>query len=289
MEKMVLKARAKINLGLDVLGQRADGYHEVSMIMQTVGIYDKLLMEKRRKPGIEIETNAGFLPVNENNLIYKAARLLMEEFQVQEGIYVYLNKFIPVAAGLAGGSSDAAAAMIGVNRLFDLGLSIRDLIGRGAAIGADVPYCLMRGTVLAEGIGEKLTRLPAMPKCLVVLAKPMVNVSTKVVYEKLNTVEAVKHPDIKAVQRGIRQGSLKVIAENMGNVLEAVTIPMVPVIAEIKETMRQNGALQAMMSGSGPTVFGLFEREEQAQSCLRALKKEGKAKHTYLTEIFNVF
>lgn len=288
MEKIVLKARAKINLGLDVLGRRADGYHEVQMVMQTIGIYDKLLMEKRPRPGIEIETNVGFLPVNENNLIYKAARLLMEEFQIQEGFYVYLNKFIPVAAGLAGGSSDAAAAMVGVNRLFHLELPMKELIRRGAAIGADVPYCLMRGTVLAQGIGEKLSRLPMMPRCPVVIAKPPVNVSTKTVYEKLDAVGSIKHPDIRAIQRGLEQRDLAAIAKNMGNVLEEVTIPMVPVIAEIKETMRQNGALNSMMSGSGPTVFGLFEQEEQARRCLEVLKKEGKAKHVYLTEIYNI-
>lgn len=288
MNQMVLKARAKINLSLDVCSVRDDGYHEVAMVMQTIGIYDKLVFEKREEPGIIIETNAGFLPVNENNLINKAARLLMDEFGVKGGLYVYLNKFIPVSAGLAGGSTDAAATMIAVNRLFELNLSMKQLQERATKVGADVPYCLMRGTVLATGIGEKLKRLPPMPKCKVVIAKPAANISTKTVYEKFDRVECNRHPDIDAMCRAIEEGSLEGIAANMGNVLENVTIPMVPAIQTIKDEMLACNAMNAMMSGSGPTVFGLFANEEDATECFHRLRESGYAKQVYLTEIFNV-
>lgn len=288
MEQIVLKARAKINLGLDVCGIRDDGYHEVSMVMQTIGIYDKLIIKKASQPGITIESNAGFLPLNENNLIYKAANLLMEEFGIKSGLYVYLNKFIPVAAGLAGGSSDAAATLIGVNRIFDLGLSMEELMQRGVKIGADVPYCIMRGTALAQGIGEKLTRLKSMPKCPVIIAKTAANISTKMVYDRFDSLPVVEHPDIKGMCAAIEEGDLNRIAALMGNVLEAVTIPLVPEIDTIKDFMKSNGALNAMMSGSGPTVFGIFDNEKTAQRCYEALKAADLARCVYITEIFTV-
>lgn len=288
VEQIILKARAKINLGLDVCGKRDDGYHEVSMVMQTIGIYDKLVIRKVSRFGITIESNAGFLPTNENNLIYKAAKLLMDEFGIREGIYVYLNKFIPVAAGLAGGSSDAAATLIGVNRIFGLGLSTDELMVRAKNIGADVPYCIMRGTALAEGIGEKLTRLKPMPKCPVIIAKPAVNVSTRLVYERLDSLKTVAHPDIKGMCEAIENSDLHKIASLMGNVLERVTIPMVPQIEKIKGFMIEKGALNAMMSGSGPTVFGLFDSADTAKECYTALKESGLARNVYITEIFTV-
>lgn len=288
MEQVVLKARAKINLGLDVCGTRDDGYHEVSMVMQTIGIYDKLVIKKQDRPGITIESNAGFLPLNENNLIFKAANLLMQEFGITEGLYVYLNKFIPVAAGLAGGSSDAAATLIGVNRIFHLGLSMEELMQRGVKIGADVPYCIMRGTALAEGIGEKLTRLKSIPKCPIIIAKSAANISTKMVYDKFDSLGAVEHPDIKGMCEAIEAGDLKRIASLMGNVLEEVTIPMVPEIQTIKAFMKEHGAINSMMSGSGPTVFGIFEDEETARACYSALKAADLAKCVYITEVFSV-
>ena len=260
MKDISVKALAKINLGLDVVRRREDGYHEVRMIMQTIHLFDRLEISKNTSGQITMETNLAFLPTNENNLVYKAAKLLTDEFGIKDGVHVWLHKHIPVAAGMAGGSTDAAAVLYGMNRIFDLGLSKEELMERGVKIGADVPYCVMRGTALAEGIGEKLTKLPPMVKCPVLIAKPQINVSTKFVYENLKLDADTEHPDIDRLVADIREKNLTKIAADMGNVLETVTIPAYPVIADIKENMLQNGAVNAMMSGSGPTVFGLFAR-----------------------------
>lgn len=287
MNSIKLKARAKINLGLDVIGKREDGYHEVRMVMQTIGLYDRIIIRKRKEPGIRIITNLSFLPVNENNLVYKAAKLLMDEFKIKEGVSIDLNKFIPVAAGMAGGSSDAASVLHGMNRLFKLNLSMEDLMKRGVTIGADVPYCIMRGTALAEGIGEKLTRLSPMPKCYIVVAKPQINVSTKLVYQSLDMGGVTKHPDIEGIISAIEKKDLYGVAAKLGNVLENVTIPLYPVIEKIKNDMKAHGAINAMMSGSGPTVFGMFEEHETAMECIKALREADDAKQIYITETFN--
>lgn len=282
---MKLRALAKINLGLDVTGKRPDGYHEVRMIMQNIQMFDQLEIERSEQPGIRIETNLSFLPCNENNLVYKAADLLMKEFDIREGLDVKLSKFIPVAAGMAGGSSDAAAVMVGVNRMFQLGLSVRELMERGVKIGADVPYCIMRGTALAEGIGEKLTKLPPMPFCYVLIGKPGINVSTKFVYGNLDLKKIEHHPDIDGIRQAIEQKDLKGIASRMGNVLELVTCPAYPVIDDIKNLMIREGALNAMMSGSGPTVFGLFEDKDTAQKAYETLRDSGLTRQTFLTTV----
>ena len=282
---MKLRALAKINLGLDVTGKRPDGYHEVRMIMQNIQMFDQLEIERSEQPGIRIETNLSFLPCNENNLVYKAADLLMKEFDIREGLDVKLSKFIPVAAGMAGGSSDAAAVMVGVNRMFQLGLSVGDLMERGVKIGADVPYCIMRGTALAEGIGEKLTKLPPMPFCYVLIGKPGINVSTKFVYGNLDLKKIEYHPDIDGIRQAIEQKDLKGIASRMGNVLELVTCPAYPVIDDIKNLMIRKGALNAMMSGSGPTVFGLFEDKDTAQKAYETLRDSGLTRQTFLTTV----
>jgi 4-diphosphocytidyl-2-C-methyl-D-erythritol kinase len=287
MYEMRLRALAKINLGLDVLRRRDDGYHEVRMIMQTLKMYDKITIRKMKEPGILLKSNLFYVPENESNLAYRAAKMLADEFQLAQGIFIDLQKFIPVAAGMAGGSSDAAAVLYGVNRMFHLNLSKRQLMERGVKIGADVPYCIMRGTVLAEGIGEKLTPLPPMPSCKVVVAKPQISVSTKFVYENLKLNEIDAHPDIDILLAGIREGNLHKVAANMGNVLETVTIPNYPVIAEIREEMMRLGALNAMMSGSGPTVFGLFDDEVLAQQAYSELREGSLARQVYLTGIFN--
>lgn len=284
---MRLRALAKINLGLDVLRRREDGYHELRMIMQTINMYDQLEMNVTKEPGIKITTNLPFVPVNENNLVYKAAKLLMDEFGVEQGLSVDLQKFIPVAAGMAGGSSDAAAAMVGVNRLFHLGLSVKDLMKRGVKIGADVPYCLLRGTALAEGIGEQLRPLPACPDCYVLIGKPAINVSTKFVYENLRANELDEHPKIDEMLEAIQWHNLNKIADLMGNVLETVTIPHYPVIEEIKNHMKDHGALNAMMSGSGPTVFGLFDDRQMAEQACEALRESRLARTVFLTTMFN--
>ena len=282
MREIKLKARAKINLGLDVVRKREDGYHEVRMIMQMINLYDRITLRRSTEPGIRVTTNLPYLPVNEDNLVYRAAKLLMDEFQVTEGVEIELQKYIPVAAGMAGGSSDAAAVMVGINRIFHLGLTKKQLMERGVKIGADVPFCIMRGTALAEGIGEVLTPLPAMPHCSLVIAKPKIHVSTKFVYGNLKANELKEHPDIDGQVQALREGSLEQLVAKMGNVLETVTVPAYPVIDEIKRTMLKNDAMGAMMSGSGPTVFGVFEREERAQEVCRLLKKEGAAKQVYL-------
>ena len=274
MDEITLKALAKINLGLDVVRRREDGYHEVRMIMQTIHLYDLLEIQKIREPEIQIVSNLSFLPVNENNLVYKAARLLQEEFALTDGISVKLT-------------TDAAAMLYAMNQLYDLGLSRRELMKRGVQIGADVPYCLMRGTALAEGIGEKLTQLPPMIKCPVLIAKPSISVSTKFVYQNLKLDEQTNHPDIDALMKDIREKDFDGVCAHMGNVLESVTIPNYPVIAEIKQQMMRSGAKASMMSGSGPTVFGLFEDGETAKRALREMKRSGLAKQVYLTTIYN--
>ena len=282
-----LKALAKINLGLDVVRRREDGYHEVRMIMQTIHLYDRLDIKRTKESGIQIQTNLSFLPVNENNLIYKAAKLLMDEFSITDGVSVKLDKRIPVAAGMAGGSTDAAAMLFGMNRLFSLGLTKRQLMERGVQIGADVPYCIMRGTALAEGIGEELSQLPPMVKCPVLIAKPSISVSTKFVYQNLKLDDATIHPDIDRLIDDIRAKNLYDIAAHMGHVLETVTIPNYPVIDEIKKHMLSHGAVGAMMSGSGPTVFGLFDDEATAKKAYKAMRSSHLARQVYLTSVYN--
>lgn len=286
MDELAVKALAKINLGLDVLRRREDGYHEVKMVMQTIHLYDQLHL-KKIESGIYLETNLGFLPVDESNLAYRAARLMKEKYQIEEGIDIRLNKRIPVAAGMAGGSTDAAGVLYGINELFNLGIKRKELMELGVQIGADVPYCIMRGTALAEGIGEKLTSLPPMVKCPVVIAKPQVSVSTKYVYENLKLDEHTQHPDIDALIQNIRTKDLPAIAGSMGNLLETVTAKKYPEIEKIKELMRENGALNAMMSGSGPTVFGLFDELETAKMAAAIVRQSGLARQVFVTEIYN--
>lgn len=284
---MKLRAYAKINLGLDVLRRREDGYHEVRMIMQTIRMYDRLEIKKTSEPGIHLRTNLDYIPVNEDNLVYKAAKLLMDKYEIREGITIDLRKFIPVAAGMAGGSSDAAATLVGVNKIFDLGLSMEELMELGVKIGADVPYCVMRGTALAEGIGEKLTPLPPVPECYVLIGKPGISVSTKYVYTNLKLDENTRHPDIDGMLEAINRGELSGMAERMKNVLEPGVAADHPVITEIEELMKAHGALQAIMSGSGPTVFGLFDDKSKAEKALEALKESRLARNTFLTTVFN--
>lgn len=289
MNHMRLKAMAKINLGLDVLRRKEDGYHEVKMIMQTIRLHDEIHIHKIEEDEIRVRTNLYYLPNNENNLAYKAAKMLKDEFHIPGGISISLKKVIPVAAGMAGGSSDAAAVLFGVNKMFGLKLSMEELQERGVKLGADVPYCIMRGTALAEGIGEKLTALPAMPKCHILIAKPSISVSTKFVYENLhaNDLKPEEHPPVDAQLEALEEGDLKKLVANMGNVLERVTVPEYPVIEQIKGIMKENGALGAMMSGSGPTVFGIFENYNEAKQAYLTMKKSGLSKQIYLTTPYN--
>ena len=290
MNQIELKALAKINLGLDVLRRREDGYHEVKMIMQTISLHDDLEIRRIKTPEIQVKTNLYYLPTNENNLVYKAAKLLMDEFGIKEGVAIQLKKRIPVAAGMAGGSTDGAAVLWGMNQMYGLGLSRQELMERGVKLGADVPYCVQRGTALAEGIGERLSVLPSMPKCTILIAKPGISVSTKFVYENLhaNDLKPEQHPDVDRMIEAMKEKNLDLLCERMGNVLETVTIPAYPVIQEIKEHMMACGAAGAMMSGSGPTVFGIFHSPVQAKVAMKDLKVNGLAKQLYLTTPYNV-
>ncbi len=284
---MRLQAFAKINLGLDVLGKREDGYHEVRMIMQTIRMYDQLDMRKSVEPGIHLTTNKKYIPVDENNLVWRAAKLMMDTCGIIEGVSIHLHKVIPVAAGMAGGSSDAAATLVGMNRLFHCGLSKEKLMELGVQIGADVPYCVLRGTALAEGIGEKLTVLPPMPDCWILIGKPGISVSTKYVYTTLDLNTDTVHPDIDGMKKALEDGNLYGITERMGNVLQDVTIPAYPEVERIKEQMKTLGAVNAMMSGSGPTVFGIFDSEEKAQKACQKLRESGSCQQVFLTVPFN--
>ena len=284
---MRLQAFAKINLGLDVLGKREDGYHEVRMIMQTIRMYDQLDMRKSVEPGIQLTTNKQYIPVDENNLVWRAAKLMMDTCGIIEGVSIHLHKVIPVAAGMAGGSCDAAATLVGMNRLFHCGLSKEKLMELGVQIGADVPYCVLRGTALAEGIGEKLTVLPPMPDCWIRIGKPGISVSTKYVYTTLDLNTDTVHPDIDGMKKALEDGNLYGITERMGNVLQDVTIPAYPEVERIKEQMKTLGAVNAMMSGSGPTVFGIFDNEEKAQEACQKLRESGSCQQVFLTVPFN--
>lgn len=284
---MRLRAMAKINLGLDVIRKREDGYHEVRMIMQTIRMYDVLDIRKKQNPGISLSTNLPYVPSDERNLVYKAAKLLMDEFDIKEGLSMRLSKSIPVAAGMAGGSSDAAAAFVGVNRLFRLGLSQEELMERAVRIGADVPYCIMRGTALAEGIGEKLTPLSAMPEGYVLIGKPGINVSTKTAYENLKLDAVEKRPDIDGMIQDIQNKDLYSMTEKMVNVFEPGLMEKYPVIREIRDFMEERGALKAMMSGSGSTVFGIFDSKEKMNAAAAALRKTGLAKTVFAAGIYN--
>ena len=285
MDSVVIKAMAKVNLGLDVLRRRENGYHDVKMVMQTVNLYDTLTISKTENAQIIITTNTGELPLNEDNLIYKAAKLLSTHTGKEYGVKIHLDKQIPIAAGMAGGSTDAAATLLGLNALYDLGLNKEELAKIGVKIGADIPYCIYGGTCLSEGIGEVLTKLPDAPDCFVVIAKPGIGVSTKYVYENLH-IETVKdHPDIDGMIDAIKADNLDGVAQKMENVLETVTIKRYPEIAVMKECLLENGAENALMSGSGPTVFGIFKEEEKAKRALFKLEETGLVKQGFVTTL----
>lgn len=291
MKAVTQEAYAKINLGLDVLRKRPDGYHEVRMIMQSISLADTLELKKTSDTGIRL-VNAGEqdlpeVPMDETNLIYRAIAMLKQEYAIADGIEAVLTKRIPVAAGMAGGSTDAAAALKGMNQLFELGLSEQELCSRGVKLGADIPYCIMGGTALSEGIGEILTPLPLMPDCWILVAKPPISVSTGFVYGNLKADELQEHPDIDGMVEAINNQELQGITSRLGNVLETVTIPVHEEIAVIKDRMLDYGAMQSLMSGSGPTVFGIFEQEERAAEAGTAIQNEGLSGQVYLTRPVN--
>ncbi len=287
IDKTTQRAYAKINIGLDVLRRRADGYHEVKMIMQTVDIYDELVLERRKEPGIELRMDNSELPSGGDNLICRAADLLFREKEITGGVNISLTKRIPIAAGMAGGSADAAAALRGLNELFDMGYSLKELQALGVGLGADIPYCLAGGTMLSEGIGEILTPLPAPPAAHLVIAKPDINVSTAFVYGNLHADRLAWHPDIDGMIVALQKGDLDGITDRLGNVLETVTVKAHPVIEQIRELLRKQGAENALMSGSGPTVFGIFKEKETAARAAEAVERGRLAKQIFVTTFYN--
>ncbi len=266
-----LNAHAKINLSLDVLGRREDGYHTLQMIMQTIQLHDTISIHEI-PAGVEIKCEAPFVPNNSSNIAYKAAEAMLNKFNINSGVRIEVNKNIPVAAGLAGGSTDAAAVLKGINSLFDLGIEQSELMELGKTIGADVPYCIMGGTALAEGIGEKLTPLAAAGNIPLVLVKPRIGVSTAWVYKNLNLSKVIQRPDTGRLISALETGDIKTVAADMRNVLESVTTEKYKVIELIKKDLLKLGALGSMMSGSGPTVFGIFENVQKAEYAFNKLK-----------------
>jgi 4-diphosphocytidyl-2-C-methyl-D-erythritol kinase len=279
-----IKAYAKVNLGLDVLGRRENGYHDVKMVMQSVDLYDILTFSVLEQPDIILESDSTEIPLNEDNLIYRACRMVMDRYELQQGVRVQLVKNIPVAAGMAGGSTDCAAAFRGMNELFSLGMTQQEMRDMGVKLGADVPYCIMGGTALSEGIGEVLTPLTTLPACTFLIAKPEFGVSTAAVYKALDAKKLTQsdHPDIDGMVEGLQKQSLSEVVSKMGNILEKVTIPMHPEIQEIKAAMMSHGALNALMSGSGPTVFGIFDDSALAWEALEALADAGLARDLFV-------
>ncbi|WP_042354626.1 4-(cytidine 5'-diphospho)-2-C-methyl-D-erythritol kinase [Bacillus rubiinfantis] len=269
--KLLVKAPAKINLALDVLHKRPDGYHEVEMIMTTIDLADRVELSLSHDNKIHILSHNRYVPDDQRNLAYQAARLLKERFQVKHGVIISIEKTIPVAAGLAGGSSDAAATLRGLNKLWNLGLAIDQLAELGSEIGSDVSFCVYGGTALARGRGECITALPAPPTCWVILAKPFIGVSTAEVYRRLQ-IDGVQHPNIQAMMEAIHQHSYQRVCENVGNVLEDVTLNLHPEVAQIKDQMKRFGADAVLMSGSGPTVFGLVQHDSRMHRIYNGLR-----------------
>lgn len=287
MDKIELKAYGKINIGLDVIRKREDGYHDLDMIMQTVGVYDDVIIS--RKDGtqtyeIEVSTDADVLPNDKGNLAFMAAKILMEAYDIKAKVKIHINKRIPIAGGMAGGSADCAAVLRGVNQLFQLGLTDEQLQEYGVKLGADVPYCIVGGTKRAQGIGEILTDLPTPPKCYVIIAKPDAFVSTKFVYSHIRPAQIENHPDIDGIIESIKAGDLYGMCEKIANVMEDVTIPEYPIIQKVKDILKSNGAVNALMSGSGPTVFGIYDDEEKAKQSMDALSGKEFVSQLYLTK-----
>ena len=287
MDKIELKAYGKINIGLDVIRKREDGYHDLDMIMQTVGVYDDVIISREdgtQTYEVEVSTDADILPNDKGNLAFMAAKVLMEAYDIKSKVKIHINKRIPIAGGMAGGSADCAAVLRGVNQLFQLGLTDEQLQEYGVKLGADVPYCIVGGTKRAQGIGEILTDLPTPPKCYVIIAKPDAFVSTKFVYSHIRPAQIENHPDIDGIIESIKAGDLYGMCEKIANVMEDVTIPEYPIIQKVKDILKSNGAVNALMSGSGPTVFGIYDDEEKAKQSMDALSGKEFVSQLYLTK-----
>lgn len=292
MDKLLYRARAKINLALDVCRRLENGYHEVKMVMQTVDIYDELEFKKREDSDILLSVNSrDYLGDLEKNLVFRAARLMRQRYGIQQGIEIRLKKNIPVAAGMAGGSTDAAAAMLAMNEMYGLALDRQTLMEAAVELGADIPFCILGGTALAEGIGEKLTVLSPPPKASLLIVKPPIMVPTKWVYENLHADALTRHPDIDGMVEALRQGDLRGITDRMENVMENVTEKEYPIITDIKKMMVGNGAMNAVMSGSGPSIFGVFLSEDTARAAGvyidQTLRTKGISPQVNVTRFYN--
>lgn len=270
---MLLKAYAKINISLDVVGKREDGYHLLKMIMQSIDLYDEINLNKIES-GIEITCNKQYVPTDERNIAYKAAKIFLDKYKIKGGVHIDINKNIPVAAGLAGGSTDGAAVLRGLAKLYDVHVSPKKIMKLGLSIGADVPYCIMGGTALCEGIGEKIRKLKPFRNNILVLVKPKFGVSTKEVYKNFDITKVYKHPRTESLIEAMKKGNLEYVSSNMKNLLENVTLQKYSSLRNIKEKMVGFGAMGAMMSGSGPTIFAFFEDMPKAQKCFLNMKKE---------------
>ncbi len=284
MNKLKIKAYAKINLSLDVLNKREDNYHNVKMIMQQIGLYDEIYLKKIEQ-GITIETNCEYLPVDSSNIAYKAAKLMIDRYGLNGGLYIYIKKNIPIAAGLAGGSTDAAAVMKVINAMFELGMSLEELMDLGKEIGADVPFCLLGGAALAEGIGEKLTKIQGLNSGWVVLSKPNIGVSTAEAYENLDVESIDERPQTERLIKALQNDNLYEISKLLCNVFEKGIYYRHPIVKEIKIKMNQYGALGSVMTGSGPTVFGVFKNYGKAKSAYEKLRL--LYNQTYLVRTYN--
>ena len=284
MDKLTRRAYGKINLGLDVIRKRPDGYHDVKMIMQMVTICDELTFEKIVENKIIIKTDKADLPIDDNNLIYIATKKLLNYIGSKQGLKITLKKNIPIAAGMAGGSTDAAATLLGINELLRAGIAKEELMKIAVTIGADVPFCIEGGTALSEGIGEKLTPLTPPSACFLLIAKPDICVSTKYVYENLHADTLAVHPDIDGMAEALSRQDLKGVSSRLGNVLETVTIAQYPIIGNIKKAMLESGAMNSLMSGSGPTVFGLYQTKQLAEAAREKLELTALAKELFVAE-----
>lgn len=280
-------ARAKINLGLDVTGKRANGYHDVKMIMQTINLYDKLRFKIINANKITMETNLSFLPTDHRNLVVQIVQYFKDTYSIKEGVFIDLYKVIPVGAGMAGGSTDAAATIYGMNELFELGLTMEEMLTIGAKFGADIPYCLIGGTVLAEGIGEELTVLNPLPEVHLVVAKPKISVSTAYVYGNLDLEGDINHPDIDGMVEAIKANEIDGVVSRLGNVLEDVTIKGYKEVEETKKAIIATGAKGALMTGSGSAVFGIYESVDDAKAAALVLKKHPLIRYVYVTTTYN--
>lgn len=277
MNSIELKSRAKINLSIDVLGKRQDGYHLVEMIMQTIDLFDIIKIFSLNEDKIIVSSNSSDIPTDKSNIVYKAASLIKDEFNIKKGVEIYIEKHIPIAAGMAGGSSNAAAVLVGLNKLWNLNLSEDKLRELGLQLGADVPFCIKGEASLAENIGEKLTSIDGLSEDVFILVcKPELFVSTKEIYECIDAKVIDKRPDNKLLIKLLKENDIKLLSENMYNVLEEVTKEKYPIIAEIENIMINNNALGAMMSGSGPTVFGLYDNKNDAEQCKKVLLENFK-------------